>query len=249
MDSISNFRELGGLPADNGSVAPGRLFRSGHLGAMSDADSARFADHGIRTIVDLRSDGDIESEGSDRVPPGVTHHRVPIFDDAGRGDDLRAIIMRGDIDELREMMGDGRGHQIALDGAAEFVANTDRMASFAQAMAIVTEPDNWPVIWHCSAGKDRAGWVGTSVLLAVGAPTQVIVHHYLQSNEARGTRALFKDGELKDLIRPFLEVHEDYIRAQLAVVNDQWGGVDGLFHDGYGLDAGALDRLRSAVIV
>ena len=53
-------------------------------------------------------------------------------------------------------------------------------------------------------------------------------------DEARGTRALFKDSELKDLIRPFLEVHEDYIRAQLAVVDDQWGGVDGLFHDGYG---------------
>ena len=248
MDTISNFRELGGLAAADGPIATGRLFRSGHLAAMSEDDAARFADHGIRTIVDLRSDGDIDAEGADRVPDGVAHHHVPIFDDAGRGDDLRAVIMRGDLDELRELMGDGRGHQIARDGAANFVADQDRMASFADAMAIVTDPDNWPLLWHCSAGKDRAGWVGTSVLLAVGAPTDVVVDHYLQSNEARGTLSLFREGEVKDLIRPFLIVHEDYVRAQLAVVEDQWGGVSGLFHDGYGLTAGEVDRFRDALV-
>lgn len=248
MESISNFRELGSVAVATGQIRPGVLFRSGHLASMSDDDAARFQEAGIRTIVDLRSDGDIASEGADRVPAGVDHHRVPIHDDAGRGDDLRTIIMRGDIDELRAEMGDGRGHQIALDGAAAFAENPERMASFSSAMALVTDPDNWPLIWHCSAGKDRAGWVGTAALLAAGASDDVIVDHYLQSNLAIGAAALFPEGELKELIRPFLEVHEDYVRAQLAVVENRWGGVAGLFQDGFGLGDEVVDRFRSALL-
>jgi len=249
VESVSNLRELGGIPVVGGAIAEGQLFRSGHLGALSDQDEARLIDAGIRTIIDLRSDNDIASEGPDRVPAGVAHHRVPIHDDAGRGDDLRTIIMRGDLDELRAEMGEGRGHRIARDGAAGFVENPDRMASFARAMEVVTDPDNWPLLWHCSAGKDRAGWIGTAVLLAAGAEDDVIVDHYLESNHRIGASALFPESELKDLIRPFLEVHEDYVRAQLAVVDQRWGGPAGLYRDGFGLASDVVDRFRAELVV
>ena len=248
MESVSNFRELSNLPVSGGTIAPGVLFRSGHLADLSDEDSQQITEAGIRTFVDLRTANDIKSEGADRVPNGVTHHHVPIFDDGGSGERLRDMIMRGDLNELREQFGDGKSHQLALDGAAGFAENPDRMASFATAMAIVTNPDNWPLLWHCSAGKDRAGWVGTSVLLAAGATPDVIVDHYLESNKARGTISLSWEGELKDLIHPFLAVQEDYVRAQLDVVENTWGGVEGLYRDGFGLSEEALDQFRNALI-
>ena len=248
MESISNFRELGNLPVARGAIGTGLLFRSGHLANMSDRDERRLGELGIRTVVDLRNDGDIASEGQDRIPGGVVHHRAPIHDDAGRGGDIRDMIMRNDLDELRAEMGDGRAHQIALDGGIAFVQNPDRVASFAGAMEVIVDPDNWPVLWHCSAGKDRAGWVATAVLIAADASTEVIVDHYVQSNATSDTAERFPEGELKDLIRPFLEVHEDYVRAQLGAVREHWGGAEGLYRDGFGLPADALERFRAALI-
>jgi protein-tyrosine phosphatase len=248
MESISNFRELGGLPVADGAIGPGRLFRSGHLGRLSDAEADRLGELGIRTILDLRSDRDIADEGPDRVPAGIQHHRVPIHDDAGGGAGMREIIMRGDLDELREMMGEGRGHALARDGSAQFVQNPQRRAAFAAAMGIVLDPDNWPVLWHCSGGKDRAGWVATSALLLAGASTETIVEHYVESNTAVGAAAWLEDGELKDLITPFLGVHEDYVRAQLAAVEELWGGAEGLFSDGYGIGPDAVDRFLAALV-
>lgn len=248
MESINNFRELGNLPVANGVIRPGLLFRSGHLAAMSDNDAQQLTESGLRTIVDLRNDSDIDSEGLDRVPKGVAHYRVPIYDDAGRGDDLRATIIRGDMNALRAEMGEGRGHQLALDGSVGLVVNAERRATFAAAMTIITDPHNWPLLWHCSAGKDRAGWIGTAVLLAADASPETIVNHYLESNGRVGSAERFPDGELKELIRPFIEVHREYVLAQLAAVEDHWGSTEALFLDGFGIGADALLRFRTALV-
>lgn len=248
MDAIDNFRELGGLAVAAGSIRPGVLYRSGHLANATEADHQRLRELGVRTIVDLRTDADIDGDGEDRVPPGIDHRRVPIRDDAGRGDQIRSMVMRGDLDEIREVMGDGRGHAMATEGAAGFVSSEERMASFGQVMEIVTDPDSWPVLWHCSAGKDRAGWIGTSVLLGLGARTDVVISHYLESNvQLAGIGALFPEGEMKDLLRPFLEVHEDFVRAQLDIVGTRWGDVGGLYREGFGLADHIMDRLGAAV--
>ncbi len=248
MESVRNFRTLDNLPVAGGTIRSGLLYRSGHLAGLSDDDAQRISDLGIRTIIDLRTESDIASEGEDRVPDGARHHRVPIYDEAGRGDDLRARILGGSLDSVRAEMGDGRAHQMAIDGAVAFVLDAARRATFATATAIVIDPDNWPVLWHCSAGKDRAGWLGTTVLLAAQASPETIIDHYLESNRMVGHAAMIPEGEMKELIRPFIEVHEDYVNAQLAAVSQRWGDAAGLFDDGFGISAEALQRFRAALV-
>ncbi len=250
MDGIDNFRELGGLAVQAGMVRPGVFFRSGHLAGATDADLDGLVERGIRTVIDLRTDTDVAAEGEDRLPDGVDHHRVPIPDDAGRGAETRALIMRGDLGEIRAEMGEGRAHAMATAGAAEFVRDDERNATFGRVLALVADPDNWPVLWHCSAGKDRAGWVGTLVLLGLGAEQVVIVDHYVESNRhLRGVwGALFPDGELKDLLRPYLEVHEDFVRAQLEVVDRQRGGRSALYREGFGLPDQVIERFIAAAV-
>jgi len=51
----SNFRDLGGYRASDGRTVRRRaVFRSAHLGALTDEDRAALAGLGVRTIVDLR---------------------------------------------------------------------------------------------------------------------------------------------------------------------------------------------------
>ncbi|UKI49286.1 MAG: tyrosine-protein phosphatase [Clostridium sp.] len=38
-------------------------------------------------------------------------------------------------------------------------------------------------LWHCSAGKDRAGIATMYVLLALGVEKEEIINNYLKTNE------------------------------------------------------------------
>ena len=121
-------------------------------------------------------------------------------------------------------------------------------------MDFVTDADRWPLVWHCSAGKDRAGWVGTILLLALGVERDAIVEHYLESNRV-GTRraaALVDGGMLTEegleLLRPFIEVAPAYVEAQLAAVDDRWGGAGCMLRDGLGLTEDRIADLRDRLL-
>lgn len=248
VETVRNFRELGGLVGERGPVRSGVLFRSAHLGNASEADLAQITnDLGVRTIVDLRTDHDIASEGSDPPIDGVAHYHVPIFDDAGQGERLRAIVLGGDRGQLRRFVGGGMGLHMATVQSKEFVSNPSRMTEFGKAMRIIIHPDNWPLLWHCSAGKDRAGWVATAILLLLGADDETTVSHYLESNEAKSWMLETADTDFVELLKPFLVVHEDYVRAQIEYVRDTWGNGHGLFVDGFSIAPNEVDRFVEAI--
>ena len=248
MHGIDNFRELGGLPTGGGRVRPGVLFRSGHLASATDDDHATLMALGVRTVVDLRNDLDIEAEGPDRLPHGIDYVRAPIGSDPAQGSEIRRLIMRGDLAELRIRFGDGRGQQMAIEGAVGMVADGPDAATFGPALAVIADPARWPVLWHCSAGKDRAGWVATAVLLSLGTPTSAIVDHYLESNHRRRTRAVDGNHELSELLAPFLFVDAAYVHAQLEAVDERCTSSTSVLEELYDLSPAAVAAFRTALV-
>lgn len=58
-------------------------------------------------------------------------------------------------------------------------------------VAVLQEPDTrWPVLYHCTSGKDRTGVVIATVLLAIGVPEAVILQEYLLSEGKTHPRKL-----------------------------------------------------------
>ena len=91
-------------------------------------------------------------------------------------------------------------------------------------------------------------------LLALGVERDAIVEHYLESNRV-GTRraaALVDGGMLTEegleLLRPFIEVAPAYVEAQLAAVDDRWGGVGAMLRDGLGLTEDRIANLRDRLL-
>src|SRR6185436_17289876 len=67
LDRVHNLRDVGGYPAADGrTVAWGRLYRSDSPAHLDGEDLVRFAELGIRTVIDLRYPDEIERNG--RVP-------------------------------------------------------------------------------------------------------------------------------------------------------------------------------------
>jgi protein-tyrosine phosphatase len=55
--------------------------------------------------------------------------------------------------------------------------------SLRELMELVQDESNWPILIHCSAGKDRAGVATALILEAVGVDRDTIMEDYLLSNE------------------------------------------------------------------
>lgn len=167
FDGVHNFRDLGGYElADGRTIGWGRLFRADGLYRLTGADIDVVDAIGIRTVVDLRSAGEVADHGRfpiERYP--VDFHALPIMDVTWRDSVIPEVEPgeQGDIDFLTWAYFD------------MLEAGGDR---FAHAIKILAAPAVGPAVFHCAAGKDRTGVLAALVLGGLGVDADVIVADY-----------------------------------------------------------------------
>jgi protein-tyrosine phosphatase len=252
LGRVANFRDLGGHTTRDGArLRPGRIFRSGHLAHASDEDLKQLAELGVRRIFDFRTEADIAAEGGDRLPDGASYLRLPMPDPA-RHQDLRGMINGADEHSMEELFGDGRAAALMRE-AAELLVR-ERRDAYRLFLGELAREDYRPALFHCSAGKDRAGWAGSLVLLALGVEEEQVVEQYLLSNrslaEMRARIASEEGGRSSwgALLKPFLEVRREYIEASFAAVQADWGGFDRYLQEGLGVTHAERDQLRESLL-
>ena len=182
FESTHNTRDLGGLPTRNGYVKDGMIYRSGAFCYATPGDSEKLASLPLKTIIDLRTKREVEKkEGPDRLPAGssITTLYLP-------------MAFKGDKNI-------GRYYSYALD-------NDESVAGFFHALA---NPRSYPVLYHCSAGKDRTGVMTALLLELLGTPRHVIMDDYLESKRNSAQ----------------LKVHRRWLREIFGLI-DKAGGVD-----------------------
>ena len=184
-----NVRDVGGYRTEDGkTVKTGLLYRSGDLNRLFDRDTDYlFYKLGINTVIDFRSDTEREENPDIRRNKAVDVH-LPINDDiVAPYSRVTTDMTPGDtvMNDGYTYLGGGRysytprgGTEIAYDGSAS-------NGSIAQYKAFFDELKSaqGPLLFHCSAGKDRTG-VATAFLLAIlGVDRESIISDYLKSGE------------------------------------------------------------------
>jgi protein-tyrosine phosphatase len=220
LDGAVNVRDIGGYRSSYGlEVLRDRLFRGDALSQLSDADIERLDRLRLRTVIDFRSPGEILLSGSDRLPAGVELASMPVS-----GGDLGSVyelIASGDHERQRRDLGGGRAAEFMVEMNRGFVADARQRETFGVALRLVCVPDRQPLLYHCSGGKDRTGWMTAIVLAALGVPREVVLRDYLLSNDFHRTGYyklrldLVRTGMVADpdLLRPILEQSPTYLGA------------------------------------
>ena len=178
MEAINNFRDFGGYETQNGTnLKRGLLYRSGDLSKATDADLERIASLGIKTVCDLRSEGERKKE-PDRIPVAepFTFFNIPmrpIVEYHGRS--LRRLfsLMFG---SERRMDYEAESYQAYREYATGYLPQLK--ALFQR----ISDPETLPLLIHCSAGKDRTGVVASLIQLVLGAPQETVMDDYLKTN-------------------------------------------------------------------
>ncbi|MEV5012967.1 tyrosine-protein phosphatase [Streptomyces sp. NPDC053780] len=253
LTGVRNFRDVGGLPAADGRrVRQGVLFRSGHLAHATGEDAAFLATLGLHTIFDFRNAADQKLEGPDVELPGVRNVNLPLSDPAD-GAEFWKMVRDGDLDQLHEILADGKGAQRMIASYRTII--TERTAEHSRVLHALAE-DSVPALMHCAAGKDRAGLSIAVTLLALGVERDAVLDDYLKSNATHrrykvrraGSAASAYSPEVMELLSPLFDARAEYLAAAFDTVEETWGGVDAYLEQGLHLTPATRERLRERML-
>ena len=237
LQGASNFRDLAGYPARDGRpLRWGRVFRSDHLGGLTPQDLQTLAALGLARTMDFR--GQAERESAPYRLDGLAQHSLPIEPTVVQGMQALASQPGGLTPQavaglMRELY---RG----------FVH--DQSHRFAEFFALLLQEDT-PLVFHCTAGKDRTGFAAALLLLALGADRELVLQDYLLSNDLYRPPPLPRRSPEREAVAVLWRVQHDFLEAALQAIDGDHGGVDGYLSRRIGLDTAARELLASRLLV
>ncbi len=255
LDGAVNVRDIGGYRGSHGrEVIRGRLFRGDSLSQLTVPDTECLDQLRLRTVVDFRTPGEVLLNGPDRLPHGLDVTHLPVS-----GGDLGSIyelIASGDQLRQYRALGDGRAASFMVGVNRAFVTDTRQRETFGTTLRLLCAPGRLPLLYHCTSGKDRTGWMTAIVLTALGVPRELVLRDYLLSNDLHRTRYtrlrydLVRTGIVRDpeLLRPILEQSATYLGAAFEEADRRYGSFGRFLAHGLEVSEAMLAELRRALL-
>ena len=169
-EGLLNARDLGGHPtADGGETKYGRVVRADSIRRLTDAGWQALLDYGVKTIIDLRTDAELETDPPAELPLEVQH--LSLFDEDP--------IFFTKVESVAEAA--PTAAVATRDVYLLFLESFKRNVA-AAIRAVANAPDGVVVV-HCMGGKDRTGLVTALLLHIAGVDTAEIAADYALSEE------------------------------------------------------------------
>lgn len=223
MERLVNFRDFGGYPTVDGQrVKTGCLYRSGRVDQASLRDREQLHALGIKTLIDLRSARERKREI--RLWPGARVVSLPMpFDEITR-ERLKPLFFRRDV-------------RAAVYDMVEsvYIDTVDHSCpQMAALFALLQQPETYPVLIYCRAGRDRTGFASIVIQLALGVSTEDAICEYMRSDayvlpQARHAVKLLKTlsfGLFKaQSLRAVFASQERYACTVIGKIENKYGGI------------------------
>lgn len=170
-----NLRDVGGCTTRRGEVlATGRLFRGAEPPAAPEPAAGLVRAMGIRRIVDLRMDDEVDQAGAPAFPAECEWIRLPLF---------YAVQPNWPNPVDRSPPTTAARYLEMAEAGARTIARVVKVLGDVRAK---------PTLIHCLAGRDRTGIVVACLLDLLDVPDETIAADYALSevvNDAEGRNA------------------------------------------------------------
>ena len=239
-EGVLNARDLGGHRTEDGAETRyGSVVRADSVRRLTDAGWAALLDYGIRTVVDLRGDHEMDEDAPAHVDVEVVH--VPFMEANDR-----------EFDELQEEV--EAAAQAAPDVAAAtrdvyliFLEHFKR--NVAAGIRAVAQAPEGGVVVHCVGGKDRTGLLTAFLLHLAGVDVEQIAADYALSEERLKPRheEWFAQAETEaelERLRRIAQTPAESIVGVFKELESRYGSVESYLRSG-GLGDEDLARARA----
>ncbi len=259
LEGGRNFRDLGGYRAADGrTVRWGQVYRAGSTINLTDADYRHLAGRGLRVVCDFRSNEERTDEPAQWSEiAGIDYRTWDYSRDRGE-EGFRSLA-----ESLRQPgLTTENVRTIMLESYQDIV---ERHKDRFREVFVCLADGEVPLVFNCSAGKDRTGIAAALVLTALGVGRDDIVRDYalservcdfeaelLHSNLGEQAR---KDDLFKwvastpvEVLRPLLRSDPAYMEHAFAYLDANHGGAMGYVRTTLGIDDAALGRIRDCLL-
>ena len=231
LDGGFNFRDLGGIINKEEQVlGKGLLIRSDDLANLTDNDLELLNDYPIRTIIDLRTTYE-RSKNPDHIPNSC-NHEVHLDISSGHFENLVKQFRQG-ISNPREFM---------CNIYEDFVLDETCQTQYKKFFDIIQHKNRTPILFHCTAGKDRTGFATAMILAALKVDFEQILEDYLASNiylEQKYAHILKINPDYKYLI----EVYPEYLEKSFDTIKKNFGTIEYYLSNILGVDLQLMEDL------
>ena len=228
----TNFRDLGGYLGQAGRpVRWRRLFRSDHLGELAPQDVLALKELGLARVLDFR--GAQERSASACRLPGVRVHALSIEPTVVQG--MKSLLAAGKVLTPQATV------ELMEQTYRDFVLHNS--PRFAELFDHLLQEDS-PLVFHCTAGKDRTGFAAALILSALGVPRSVVMQDYLLTNDFYRQPVVASGLASQEVLDVLWKVRSGFLEAARQVVESDHGGVDRYLEESIGLGAAQRRRLE-----
>ncbi len=232
LAGASNFRDLGGYPGKDGRIVRWRqIFRSNHLGHLTETDAAVLRSLGVRSAFDFRG---MEERASALC--GIREievHSLPVEPTVVAS--LRAIMSTG------TPLSQDHALEVMRDSYRSYVQeNTPRFRTLFTHLL----EDRAPLVIHCTAGKDRTGFACALILHVLGVADEVISEDYLLTNRFYRRDPTASNDLPEDVRRVLASVQPPFLAAAFEAIDADYGDLESYLTDGLGLGSAERTALQ-----
>jgi len=229
------------MTEDGRMVAWQKLYRSGALHDISSEDLAYLKEKiKLTSVIDLRNSIELAQNGVGPIKAiGICYNNVALATnnmDRGKEDQL--------IQSYSHM------GQVYL----YFFRHREYGKRIVEALEIIANPANYPLVFHCAVGKDRTGCLSATVLSLLGIPDDKIVEDYTLS--APYMRTLYEtlcanpetSKEANNLPAFFWDAPSESMFEFLDTIRKEYGSFEG-YVQAHGADPSLIGRLKKVLLV
>jgi protein-tyrosine phosphatase len=247
-----NFRDLGGYETSDGRfVQWGKIYRSGVLSYLTPADLTYLSQLGVRVVCDFRTEQENQAAAEKWVSDAAVERiNLPIGNDAGGHTltSMQNLLAKNPTPaELRAWMTDTY-RDFAFRAAPEYAK-----------VFVQLKEDHLPLLYHCSAGKDRTGVFSALLLVTLGVPEDTVLADYAlttsyvrensEANRKMMAGAVPAISRLTPEQRDVLMAADPaYLRSTLRAIDAKYGSFDNYRRQALGVSDSDLETLRSRLL-
>lgn len=246
LEGARNIRDFGGFPTKTGDyIKPRRLLRSCELCVTTEKDREVLVQkYDLKKVLDFRTVKERE-EHPDPVMEGVVNLHMPVLDEKALGvtresqdgdfmDQLAASVMSPGFDATRYMS----------DIYEKIILSDNAARQYGQMFDELLSQKEGATLWHCTAGKDRAGIASILVLSALDVPEAVIEADYFKVNDflrdeneelCRSVEDKMNNPAIHDNLMKMFIVHSAYLERMFDTIKNYYGTMEEYLEKALGL--------------
>jgi protein-tyrosine phosphatase len=252
LEGAANFRDLGGYRTSNGkSIRWGKVYRSNNLAGLTDADYKFLESIHLKLVCDVRTEYERNQQPTkwQGTPPQFL--LAPIGSETMIREASASFDPKSAAASQSALVSETRGYEQFI---AEFAGQYDLVFHRLAAGEV-------PLMFHCSAGRDRTGTFAALLLTMLGVPRQTVVEDYVltgkylladtniekMASDLQKSMGLSSKPDIASL-RTRLEMKPAVIESTFRVIDERYGSFDAYRRDQLHITDAQMDIIRKLLL-